>query len=46
VAGGGMILAAVHDPLPIATDTLDLGGLDLGEGDLDDEEQRTPGDWP
>ena len=28
VAGGGMILAAVHDPLPIATDTLDLGDLD------------------
>jgi heme exporter protein A len=46
VAGGGMILAAVHDPLPIETGTLDLGGLDLGEPDLDDEEQRTPGDWP
>ncbi|HEY4029587.1 MAG TPA: heme ABC exporter ATP-binding protein CcmA [Caulobacteraceae bacterium] len=38
LANGGMILAAVHDPLPIDTDTLDLGGLggldqdqDLGE---------------
>lgn len=29
---GGMILAAVHDPLPLKTDTLDLGALeDLGE---------------
>jgi len=46
VAGGGMILAAVHDPLPIATDTLDLGGLDLGEPDLSDDVERTPGDWP
>jgi heme exporter protein A len=46
LAGGGMILAAVHDPLPIKTGTLGLGGLDLGEPDLDDEEQRTPGDWP
>ena len=34
VAGGGMILAAVHDPLPLDTDTLDLGGL----GGLDDDE--------
>jgi heme exporter protein A len=25
VAGGGMILAAVHDPLPIATLSLELG---------------------
>lgn len=38
IAGGGMILAAVHDPLPIETDTLDLGSLedadqeDWGEG--------------
>jgi heme exporter protein A len=32
VAGGGMILAAVHDPLPLKTETLDLGNLeDLGE---------------
>jgi heme exporter protein A len=32
VAGGGMILAAVHDPLPIKTQTLDLGAIeDLGE---------------
>jgi heme exporter protein A len=32
VAGGGMILAAVHDPLPLDTETLDLGALeDLGE---------------
>jgi heme exporter protein A len=28
VAGGGMILAAVHDPLPLDTDTLDLGALE------------------
>ena len=34
VAGGGMILAAVHDPLPITTDTLDLGALE----DADQEE--------
>lgn len=26
LAGGGLILAAVHDPLPIPTRTLDLGG--------------------
>lgn len=26
VAGGGLILAAVHDPLPIPTRSLDLGG--------------------
>jgi heme exporter protein A len=26
--GGGMILAAVHDPLPLKTDTLDLGQLE------------------
>jgi len=26
LAGGGLILAAVHDPLPIAAKTLDLGG--------------------
>ena len=26
--GGGMILAAVHDPLPLTTDTLDLGALE------------------
>lgn len=26
--GGGMILAAVHDPLPLTTDVLDLGGLE------------------
>ena len=25
--GGGIVVAAVHDPLPIAADTLDLGGL-------------------
>ena len=32
VAGGGMILAAVHDPLPLETGTLDLGALeDFGE---------------
>jgi heme exporter protein A len=30
LADGGMILAAVHDPLPIETRTLDLGALDLG----------------
>jgi heme exporter protein A len=34
LAGGGMILAAVHDPLPLQTDTLDLGGL----GGLDEDE--------
>ncbi len=34
VAGGGLILAAVHDPLPITTDTLDLGALE----DADQEE--------
>lgn len=28
VAGGGMILAAVHDSLPIETQTLDLGALE------------------
>ncbi len=28
VAGGGMILAAVHDPLPLDTGTLDLGDLE------------------
>ncbi len=28
VAGGGMILAAVHDPLPLDTETLDLGDLE------------------
>ena len=27
LAGGGLILAAVHDPLPVATRTLDLAGL-------------------
>ena len=27
LAGGGLIVAAVHDPLPIPADTLDLGGL-------------------
>ena len=27
LAGGGMIVAAVHDPLPIPADALDLGGL-------------------
>ena len=38
LAGGGMILAAVHDPLPIETRTLDLSALedsdqeDWGEG--------------
>jgi heme exporter protein A len=38
LAGGGMILAAVHDPLPIETGTLDLSALedsdqeDWGEG--------------
>jgi heme exporter protein A len=38
LAGGGMILAAVHDPLPIETGTLDLSSLedsdqeDWGEG--------------
>jgi heme exporter protein A len=38
LAGGGMILAAVHDPLPIDTRTLDLSALeeadqeDWGEG--------------
>jgi heme exporter protein A len=26
LAGGGLILAAVHDPLPVAARTLDLGG--------------------
>jgi len=26
--GGGMILAAVHDPLPLVTETLDLGALE------------------
>jgi heme exporter protein A len=26
LAGGGMVLAAVHDPLPIAARTLELGG--------------------
>ena len=32
VAGGGMILAVVHDPLPLDTLTLDLGALeDSGE---------------
>lgn len=25
--GGGMVVAAVHDPLPITAETLDLGGL-------------------
>lgn len=34
LAGGGMILAAVHDPLPIATAALDLGALE----DRDPEE--------
>lgn len=33
VAGGGMILAAVHDPLPLQTDTLDLGDLEEFEED-------------
>ena len=28
VAGGGMILASVHDPLPLETGTLDLGDLE------------------
>jgi heme exporter protein A len=28
--GGGMILAAVHDPLPLNTDTLDLGKIEDG----------------
>ena len=28
LAGGGMILAAVHDPLPLETRTLDLGALE------------------
>ena len=28
LAGGGMILAAVHDPLPLNTETLDLGALE------------------
>jgi heme exporter protein A len=28
LATGGMILAAVHDPLPLKTDTLDLGALE------------------
>lgn len=27
LAGGGMILAAVHDPLPVAARSLDLGGV-------------------
>lgn len=31
LASGGMILAAVHDPLPIKTDVLDLGALEDGE---------------
>lgn len=32
LASGGMILAAVHDPLPLKTDTLDLGSLqDIAE---------------
>ena len=34
VAGGGMILAAVHDPLPIETGMLDLSALD--EADQED----------
>jgi heme exporter protein A len=46
LAGGGMILAAVHDPLPLETGTLDLGDLDLGEPDLGEDVQRAPGDWP
>lgn len=27
LASGGMVVAAVHDPLPITAETLDLGGL-------------------
>lgn len=27
LAGGGLVVAAVHDPLPVAARTLDLGGL-------------------
>ena len=27
LSGGGMVVAAVHDPLPIPAATLDLGGL-------------------
>jgi heme exporter protein A len=42
VAQGGMILAAVHDPLPIETRTLDLGALpeseDSGDEDWVEEE--------
>jgi heme exporter protein A len=33
LAGGGMILAAVHDPLPIETATLDLGALEDHQAD-------------
>ena len=30
LAGGGMILAAVHDPLPIAAKSLEIRGLEIG----------------
>jgi heme exporter protein A len=40
VARGGMILAAVHDPLPLKTGTLDLG--DLEEFDLDASGEERP----
>jgi heme exporter protein A len=33
LASGGMILAAVHDPLPLDTITLDLGALEDAGGD-------------
>lgn len=40
VRGGGMILAAVHDPLPLDTDILDLGKLEDGSSETWPSETR------